>query len=225
MENEKKKGKLLIQKLEKLILQSEFISDVKAERRKLKLPPEGIQNSQKAIRAHARDSFSAVKFDPNYELGKDRLSELLKKYKLDDRYRNLVRNYIFFKEFFSEEVPEFLENNKRVHYFTESLDSEDWTGANLRIFMEIYAETTIKDIQKIWQKEIKPLQKRAVGYKKGRNTTPKNFERDRKIYELHVAGKSIKEIKAAISEEFGLVMMPHEIRKIIARFKDRNIGK
>lgn len=224
MENEKRKGKLLIQKLEKLVFQDEFISDVKAERRKLKLPPEGIQNTQKAIQAHARNSFSAVKFDPNYEQEKDRLSELLKKYGLDNRYGVLLRNYIFFNEFFSLEVPEFIENNERVRFFTKALAPADWTGANLRIFLEIYAETTTKDIQKIWQKEIKPLQKRAIGYKQGRNTTPGNFERDRRIYELHVAGKSVEEIKTEIKKDFEL-MMPIEIRKVIRRFKGRNIGK
>lgn len=89
-----------------------------------------------------------------------------------------------------------------------------------KIFLEIYGETTIKDIQDVWS-TIKRWQKATIDYKEGRKRSKSNFLRDKRIYKLSLTGLTYPKITPIIKEEFGTVIMYDEIAKIILRMKKK----
>lgn len=216
-----KRENLSQHKIEKLVLKAQFQTDIKKERRQRQLPLDGIKFNKEAIETHALNTFSAIAFTPNQHQPLDSIGALLKKHDLDERYRDALKNYIYFNDFHASPF----QNDSLVRCFTESVDKNNWQETKVRVFLEIYAETSIKDVQKIWTEKIAPYQKNAIGYREGRETIPANFSRDKRMYELRQIKTPYPEIKKMIKTEFNEIVMPFEMPNIIKRFKKKYIGK
>lgn len=91
------------------------------------------------------------------------------------------------------------------------------------IILEIYPDTTLKDIQENWPR-IKRAKDRLLKLPIERKNRSENLERDIEILKLKRNGKTIKEIAAAINadERFNKEIVAYEeIPKIIKRLKDK----
>lgn len=141
----------------------------------------------------------------------DNINLILKKYNLSDHYNNSIKAFLLINNFH-------IINRDNVRVWWEE-DKENKTKK--KIYIEIYAETTIKDIRKVWH-IIERFQENTIGYKEGRKTPKKLFDRDIKIYELHKARLRNPEISSIIKQEFsGRTIMYDEVAKIVQRMKKK----
>jgi len=85
--------------------------------------------------------------------------------------------------------------------------------------LNIYSDTTIKDIQKQW-----PMIKSMLGKKKRRSKQSKNLKRDLEILRLKNAGKKANEISKIINNDFRFSKQKityQEVSRIIKRLKEK----
>jgi len=133
------------------------------------------------------------------------------KYGLSENYKNILDVFLRSGNFY----PLYISGLPiRTWYENDSANK-----GKKKIFIEVYAETTIKDIQKIWPM-IKHWQKNTIGFRKGRKRRKTELVRDLRIYELYLGGLTHPKISKKIREEFGgQTIMYDEIAKIIQRMK------
>lgn len=139
---------------------------------------------------------------------KNSIDQILKQFQLSKYYRDTMEAYLIGGKFTflkTHNVGVVQEYNKEK---------------NGKLLLEIYPETTMKDVQVVWS-IVESLQKKLHGYKDGRRRSIVNFERDKRIFELHNLGKSHKEIAYLVNEELQLKprLSYADVGKILARFK------
>ncbi len=127
----------------------------------------------------------------------------------------LFESYVLYDDFFHTPIGRginelFLRQNPRVF------------GENGRLFLEIYEDTTLQDVKRIW-KSIVEVNKPGYLAKKNiatRRKPLKNFDRDERMYILRSEGKTSNEIREIIKKEFGGRKIPYDtVPKIIERFR------
>lgn len=105
------------------------------------------------------------------------------------------------------------ESNQYSPFFTENkLTGEEY------LVIQIFAETSIKDLQKAWPK-IKKRRKELLGVDFKRRSQRKNLKRDLRILELKKQGKKAVEITKVIKQKFSKRIDYQEVSKIIQRLK------
>lgn len=135
------------------------------------------------------------------------------KYKLSGNYKKVLDVYLRSGNFYSLYIPGL---PIKTWYEDDPINKN-----KKKIFIEVYAETTIKDIQKVWEM-IKYWQKNAIGYRTGRKKRKTNFDRDIRIYKLALEKLAHPKIAKRIKEEFGgRTIMYDEVAKIIQRMKKK----
>ncbi len=139
------------------------------------------------------------------------------KYSLSENYKNALDVFLRSGRFLPVYIPA---SPIRTWY-----EYDKNNPGKKKIFLEIYSETTIKDIQEAWP-QIKRWQNNAVGYRgEKRNRSQMYFEKNKRIYELYLEGLSSREIAEKIFEEFGGKKMPYfdvpkKVREIKGKIKD-----
>lgn len=133
---------------------------------------------------------------------------VVRKYRLSPRWHTGIRRYLLFND------PDNLNLTAGVTIVNT------WENGMKRIALEIDSDTTLKDIRHIWP-WVKRMQE-GLMYKKADKFQPiKNFDRDKRIYELEQEGKSEKEIGDTIQQEFGDSLDYNEINIAVNRYKKR----
>ncbi|MFW5884825.1 MAG: hypothetical protein ACOCUF_01155 [Patescibacteria group bacterium] len=115
---------------------------------------------------------------------------LLRKFNLSNYYRQRVHEYLFSNKV--NDIKQVEQNNIRIFSRTDDADKR-----KLRLFVEIFSETSIEDLKKSWEK-ISQLKKDAIGFKENTRKRVNLMDRDKAIYSLYKEGKSPKEIKREI---------------------------
>jgi hypothetical protein len=155
------------------------------------------------------DNRKVQRLIPYNEFGYN-LRKLREKYNLSAYYENYIKQFLFFNDI-KLSVPL---GNLRMK------QGKDENGEPF-LSLQIFAETTIKDIQRQW-KIIKLHQKKLRGYRAGRFKKVVKIDRNKRVIELAEQGKTEKEIKDIIKEEFPKEKLPYEyISKIKGRFKTK----
>jgi hypothetical protein len=235
------KVKRLKQEIKVLVNRPAFQKEIADLRRKWKIPPDGIKNEDDNQEWNRK---LVVKTDEYYEAewpkcrteidklnkeGKFREAEekrkecnakaplnefrediwsTVRKYRLSPRWHNAIRRYILFND------PDNLNLAAGVTIINT------WENGMKRISLEIDGDTTMKDIKQVWP-WVKRMQKDLM-YKRADKFQPiKNFERDKKIYELDQEGKTLTEIAELINTEFDDALLEGELTQIIKRYKKR----
>ena len=86
------------------------------------------------------------------------------------------------------------------------------------LFINIYPETTLKDIEKIWWM-VKLHQRGRLGSNAKRLKNYPKLERDKRIAELHQQNMPHEEIAKIINNEFGENIMYFDVAKILNKLK------
>lgn len=134
---------------------------------------------------------------------------ILEKFKLSYLWFGVIRRYIFMNK-----VEHLIEIKCEPFLITDIYNRS-------RIFIEIFPDTTLKDIYKAWDRVLF-LQKEFPEYYRKNIRKSKLEEEHNKIVELYSMGKTTKEIYQIIEREYPDYMVePEALRKI----KERKIKK
>lgn len=219
--------KIVKQKMQLLLENPDFQKDIKIFRKKWSIHQKGLKTKKdkkkwfKWLKEHPSEHqlgdflYTDNEIDTNItpkntKLNND-IDELLKKYKLSDFYKSSIKAYILFNDF--DFIP-FLNPAKMKMYFFQ--DEKKY-----RMFIEIFAETSVKDFQENWE-YIKIHQKTLSGYKPGRQKQHPRLKRDERVCELARKGIRHKEIAKMVKKEFNLSGFTYDdVAKIIFRFKKK----
>lgn len=235
------KRKRLKQEIKVLVNTPAFQKEITNLRKKWNIPPDGIKTEDENINWEnsldvATDNYFETKwpecrkeierlnkekkFREAEEMRKDfnlkaplntfneDLWSVVRRYRLSPRWHNGIRRYLLFND------PDNLGMAAGVTLLTT------WENGMKRISMEIDANTTLNDVKHIWP-WVKRMQK-GLMYKQGEKFQPiKNFERDKRIYELDKEGKTLTEIANTINIEFNNALLEGEVKQIIKRYKKR----
>ncbi len=240
MKTSKNEGELnrIQKKLRSIEINENFQEKVRNIRRnELGLPIDGCKTSEevdKAMFSHSLRNGDLIVSGCDEEANIKNphwLDELLKEFEIDNFYRNYIETYVCYNDFYKNRMLEEIANKgiKASVYFKDNDDIFYINDDEIRpkktssIIIEITAETTMKDIQAIWKKEVKEMQKMLIGYEERQTTsTPKNMNIDRMIYDLYLKKTTRKEIASTIKKEFKVYYMDDEINQRIYRFKKKN---
>jgi hypothetical protein len=137
---------------------------------------------------------------------------LLKRYKLNEEFFDYIHEYIVNDHTWN------VSKGKGEIYFEQRFndDGDKYTGKP-KYFIQIFPDTTIRDIQKAWN-EIK----KTINFQDVKNRGWIYFERDKYITEeLHFKMKlKAKEIMPIIAKKYGILDESH-IRTIISNYIKR----
>ncbi len=139
---------------------------------------------------------------------RDDIWSVVRRYRLSPRWHTGIRRYLLFND------PDNLNLTAGVTMVTT------WENGMKRIALEIDGDTTLNDVKHIWP-WVKQMQK-SLMYRQADKYQPiKNFDRDKRIYELSHEGKSSNDIGDTIQQEFGDSLDYNEINLAIKRYKKR----
>lgn len=148
---------------------------------------------------------------------------ILRSFDLTQNYYMPIYSYVLFNDFnhglhIGKGIEKaFYNANPRV------FDKVDKRNGKMRIFLEIYADTTLQDVQRIWETKIECDKYRMHGYKRTRDRKKpsENFDRDEKIYLLAQSRISYREIAKIVKKELKKTLIYDDIAKIVKRFKQK----
>lgn len=185
-----------------LTIDEEFLADVKEIRIKYNLP----------IRKEDRDKFGMHPIDKDKNFDKD-FKDLRKKYNVPESHElalgGFVVNGYLGKASYSSDL-------WHLNPSTKTSEMENC------VMLKIYPDTTLKDIQKNWQR-IKFVRNGLLNRGVEKKVRIENLERDMEILQLKRAGQNSKEIMSLINKDnrFKKVILGYEdISKIIQRLKN-----
>lgn len=195
------------QALELLMADQKFKQRLLNLRKKWGIPPDGFSNIKNRIK------------------WQQRFVESLQSDKFDKEFKNLL---IGLPRHYDKEIYEYLvadnlkllpsKEREKVRFFWKT---DKLNKSKERLFIEVFSDTTIKDIQAIWS-FVNKVQKSATGYRKGNNKPKDMLKRDLMIYNLSLQGKSHKEIHEIIKDKPTCKRLSvSDISKIIARIKKK----
>lgn len=138
------------------------------------------------------------------------IKNLLKKYKIPLSWEHAVYRYLLFNDIDNMMQPIGISIHKEID---NEIDLE-------RMYIEIEDSTTLEDIKQEW-KTIKYHQSKLNAHVKKKFQPIKEFERDKRAYELHREGKSLKEVVNILSDETGEVYEWYDISKFIERHRKK----
>lgn len=149
-------------------------------------------------------------FAPGNAFEKD-IKSILQKYLLSPKWKSPIRRYILLND---------VDNMAMNVGVTIAGHLNDYEPVEYQLCLHIDEDTTLEDIKEIWS-DVMEHQEMLI-YKKQNKFQPiKNFERDKRIYELEQEGKTIKEIGDIINSEYDDGLLDGEIKQIIKRYKKR----
>jgi len=195
------------QKLSLLMADQKFKQQIFDLREKWGIPRNGFSN----IRNRSKWELSLIESlqSDNFNKGFDNLLNDLPRHYDKEIYEYLVADNLKY-------IPS--KEQEKVRFFWET---DKLNKGKERLFIEIFSDTTIKDIQLKWS-FIKKVQESAVGYRAGRQKPKDMLKRDLMIYNLYLQGKSYKEIRKIIKGQPACSKLyVSEISKIIARMKKK----
>ncbi len=200
------------QKMLLLALNSDFEDRILRLRKKWHIPKNGFRNTAES----GKWGLELLESSQNEAFNED-FDQILVTFELSVHFRNKIDEYLLFNTL--NEFPEVEKNNIRFFWEPDKLNK-----GKERLFFEIYAGTTIKDVESIWN-FVKEVQKSAVGYIGGKRKPKKVdiMERDRYIYSLSKQGMSHNAIMVKLRENMPDIkkLYADDISKIIARMKQK----
>lgn len=227
------KNNKIIQRLFDLELKDKFQEKVKRLRESLNIPKMGCKTREE-VEKRIFESFKGdvICYGSDCKSEKDEywIEDFLKEFKLAAFYKDFIENYIYYNDFFKNQISNEIAKKsiKARAFFAEPnsfyIDDNENVGNINKIYIEVNAETTTKDIDAIWP-EIKEMQKTLIGYKKRHKLSSlENMEINKRMFELYEQGKSNKEIAIILRDEFNLKnseLMDYEVPSRVAEFKAR----
>lgn len=130
---------------------------------------------------------------------------MLINYKLSPKWHEGTKNYLKFND------------SKYLSAQTGLVVNFNWDHGVLRPSIEFDQDTTLADLKRVWSWARKLLRnKRYIKFQPIRN-----FDRDKRAYELEKEGKTPTEIEDTIEEEFGEILSYNELTTVIKRYKKR----
>jgi len=230
------------QKIKVLISKPSFIDAIIILRRKWKIPDKGIQSQNELDKWYQKlNDDTEQYFDRQWPSKRQELIEIrdkgsLAKYKkIQDKFNSDVPRNAFLIDIKGLTLKQklssrwingikqylLLNNPNNMGIFIGPVISTkiDMEFETETIFLEMEAETTLEDIKAIWP-EVKKMQSKLPYIKQKKFQPLRKFDRNKKAYELHLAGKKYREIaedfsknRKAIGEE--------DVAKMIERYKKK----
>lgn len=226
------------QKIKVLINRPDFQADISFLRDKWNIPKDGIktekdnENWNDWILAETDDYY-----DKNWAKDIKIMSDLRKVEKYDeadaikkkinrsaplnafnDDIWVVIRNYGLTPKWHGGLKSYLLSNNPdQLKSQTGLTVSFNWDHGMLRPSIEFDADTRIEDLKRAWTWARKLLKKN----KNSKFQPIKNFERDKRIYELDKEGKTVEDIGEIIQTEFNEDLDYNHINIVLGRYKKR----
>lgn len=192
------------QRFELLLVTPTFQEKVRLFRKKWHIPENGMEQKNDVVNQWIESAQKRSGYPEDIET-------MLREFKLALHYKSRLIPYLLFGKV--------SENDKssRVRMFSESPE-----GGTNRLYLEIFRDTRLQDIQEKWL-DIELQQVMMFGRpERKREKAAKNFERDKRIYELKCLGKKSTEIGTIIKEEFGGRKLCYdEVNKIHSKMQKR----
>lgn len=234
------------QRLKLILSRPDFIKKVIEIRQEFNIPTNGITTNedskkwQDELCKNTEDYFDNFPFEKRKEIvdlknkGEYHKAELLEKQENDNAPLNSwrIKVKLLLKEYklplnFEESIRRFIMFNDSIDkawissniFITEKIDED--TGLK-QLLIGINDETTLDDIRKNWQ-FICLSRDRLYSKVKKKNQPIKNFERNKRAYELKLEGKSLNEIADLLSEEYKKDYIYNDIADFIKKHK-KSVG-
>lgn len=199
------------QKMEALSLNNDFLKKVDKLRSKWKIPKN--ENGFENIDACKNWELALLENNKNILFNKD-FDKLILSLGESAYYNKWIYEYLLYGT--TAGTPQAQNGHLIV---SRSPDSKN--KGKIRIFIEILSETTLNDVKNNWS-FIKLLQKDTFGHVTRRKKPKTQWNRDKKIYELHRKGYSHKEIQKKMESNYKKIYV-EDFSKIIDRF-NKKIG-
>ncbi len=244
MKNEyiQKANSRLKQAIKVLISKPSFLDAVLILRKKWEIPNEGFKSQTDLDKWYQKINVDTEEyFNQFWPLKKQELVELKNKGNLtehkksQDEFNNKAPRNAFLidlKRLTHEQQlsPRWIDGIKRFLLFNNLDNIGMFVGPVIStkfdlefgtetISLEIEANTTLEDVKAIWP-EIKEMQSKLPYIKQKKFQPLRKFDRNKKAYELHLAGKKYREIADEFSNDdktFG----EEDIAKMIERYKKK----
>jgi len=234
------------QRLKLILSRPDFIEKVKGLRKEFNIPSDGISSNEESKKwqdelcQKTEEYFDTFPFEKrkeivdlkkNGEYHKAELIEkqendiaplnswrikiklLLKDYKLPLSFEESIRRFVLFNE--SAEKAWLTSNI----FITEKIDED--TGLK-QLLIGINDETTLDDIRKNWH-FICLSRDRLYSKVKKKSQPIKNFERNKRAYDLRLEGKNLNEIADLLSEEYKKDYVYSDVADFIKKHK-KSVG-
>ena len=231
------------QRAKLIIARPDFQENISSLRKKFNIPADGLKGERKIQKWHhefyqSDDDYHETvwrsrrheiirlkkerKFREAEELSRDlnntspvnafriTIKNLLRKYKIPLRWNDSIRRYTLFNDINNMWLPGGLLIQERM----------DEDNGLMRLYIEIDDDTTLEDIKQGWQR-VKYHQKKLHSRTRDKFQPIKEFERDKKAYELDRQGKSLKEIVKTLFNESGETYEWTEASKFIERHRKK----
>lgn len=238
----KKAGSRLKQTIKVLVSKPSFIGAVSVLRNKWKMPNGGFKSQTdldkwyQKLNEDTEEYFNQLRPSKRQELIEIRSKGDLAEHKrLQDEFNNAAPWNAFLidiKRLTHEQKlsPRWVDGIKRFLLFNNPDNMGMFVGPVIStkfdlefgtetISLDIEANTTLEDVKAIWP-EIKEMQSRLPYTKQKKFQPLRKFDRNKKAYELHLAGKKYREIADDFSNEnetFG----EEEVAKMVDRYKKK----
>lgn len=231
------------QRAKLLIARPDFQKDMLKLRQKWEIPKEGLkdedENQQWRHNFNKSDDDFVKNEWPKYRKGLEKLEKhgnffehekrlkeinsfaplnafrldikaLIKKYRLPLRWESSLQRYLLFND----------ADNMSLHIgITMSTTRDEDTNLDI-LRIEIEDDTTLEDIKASW-KDIKHHQRKLNSRTQEKFQPIKNFERDKRAYELDHSGKMLKEIAVILNKEAGKEYEWSDVSKFIERHRKK----
>lgn len=192
------------QRFELLLVTPAFQEKVRLFRKKWNIPENGMEQKDDVVNQWIKSTQKRSGYPKDIET-------MLREFKLALHYKSRLIPYLLFGKVSEDD------KSSRVSIFSESPK-----GGTDRLYLEIFRDTRLQDIQEKWL-DIELQQVMMFGRpERKREKAAKNFERDKRIYELKCLGKKSTEIGTIIKEEFGGRKLCYdEVNKIHSKMQKR----
>lgn len=234
------------QRLKLILSRPDFIEKVKNIRQEFHIPPNGLSTDEESKKwqddlcQNTENYFDNFPFEKRKEIidlknkSEYYKAELLEKQENDNAPLNSwrIKVKLLLKEY---KLPLSFEESIRRHIMFNDEADKSWVTSNIfitekkdedtglkQLLIGINDETTLDDIRKNWA--IICIHRDGLYSKvKKKNQPIKNFERNKRAYELKLEGKKLNEIADVLSEEYKKDYIYNDVADFIKKHK-KSVG-
>jgi len=234
------------QRLKLIFSRPDFLKKVQELRKEFSIPTNGIKTNEESgkweddLCQKTEDYYDLIPLEKRKEIidlknnGKYHEAELIEKQENDAAPLNSwrIKIKLLLKDYrlplsFEESIKRFVMFNETADkawiasniFITEKIDED--TGLK-QLLIGINDETTLEDIKKSWH-FISHSRDRLYSKIKKKNQPIKNFERNKRAYDLKLEGKNLNEIADLLSEEYKKDYVYSDVADFIKKHK-KSVG-
>ncbi len=198
-----KKARQAHERYKVLLGNPKFQEDVLRFRVKWSMSENGIKTDEEAEKWHARHKKQQNEYRTD-------IRTMMRKHKIAPRQELTIYRYCLYND----------SHTPLSMLGTVPIQTADKEGENYTLKLVISPDTTLEDVKQVWS-FVKEEQKKLLTWKREKAQPWKNFERDKRAFELQRDNKTLRQIAKIINQEYDTDFGYSDISSIIQRYKKR----